>query len=199
MGNKVVLMYENHLFKIYINDKVVAAGTNIDSIVEKFKQVFKDNTPSSNIASWESILERVKKFKNKDIEINNDFRTISYKKMKYFYASNKLFYMSDNTMTPLLGAYELFDFIMQLIENNFKEYEKILMFCKSMMENEIIYRIFDSNIVVSSPGFNYGFIEYNFITSKISKGTAIIHGTFDDFAAYVKESIDNGFKIEKDN
>lgn len=199
MGNKVVLMYENHLFKIYINDKVVAAGTNIDSIVEKFKQVFKDNTPSSNIASWESILERVKKFKNKDIEINNDFRTISYKKMKYFYASNKLFYMSDNTMTPLLGAYDLFDFIMQLIENNFKEYEKILMFCKSMMENEIIYRIFDSNIVVSSPGFNYGFIEYNFITSKISKGTAIIHGTFDDFAAYVKESIDNGFKIEKDN
>lgn len=199
MGNKVVLMYENHLFKIYINDKVVAAGTNIDSIVEKFKQVFKDNTSSSNIASWESILERVKKFKNKDIEINNDFRTISYKKMKYFYASNKLFYMSDNTMTPLLGAYELFDFIMQLIENNFKEYEKILMFCKSMMENEIIYRIFDSNIVVSSPGFNYGFIEYNFITSKISKGTAIIHGTFDDFAAYVKESIDNGFKIEKDN
>ena len=195
MGNKVVLMYENHLFKIYINDKVVAAGTNIDSIVEKFKQVFKDNTPQSNIASWESILERVKKFKNEDIEINNDYRTISYKKMKYFYASNKVFYMSDNTMTPLLGAYELFDFIMNLIENNFKEYEKILMFCKSMMENEIIYRIFDSNIVVSSPGFNYGFIEYNFITSKISKGTAIIHGTFDDFAAYVKESIDNVFKI----
>ena len=195
MGNKVVLMYENHLFKIYINDKVVAAGTNIDSIVEKFKQVFKDNTPQSNIASWESILERVKKFKNEDIEINNDYRTISYKKMKYFYASNKVFYMSDNTMTPLLGAYELFDFIMNLIENNFKEYEKILMFCKSMMENEIIYRIFDSNIVVSSPGFNYGFIEYNFITNKISKGTAIIHGTFDDFAAYVKESIDNVFKI----
>ncbi len=191
MGNKVVLMYENNLFKVYINDKIVAAGTNMDSIVDKFKQIFKDNTPSGNVVSWESIFERVSRFNNDEIEVNNDYRTISYKKMKYFYASNKVFYISDNTMTPLAGAYELFDFIMELIENNFTEYEKILKFCKSMMENEIIYRTFDSNIVVSSPGFNYGFIEYNFATNKISKGTAIIHGTFDDFVSYVEENIHN--------
>ena len=114
--------------------------------------------------------------------------------MKYFYASNKMFYVCNGTMTPLLGAYELFDFIMELINNNFEDYEKVLKFCKDMMENEIIYRIFDSNIVVSSPGFNYGFIEYNFATNKISKGTAIIQGTFDDFVSYVQESIENSFR-----
>lgn len=194
MGNKVVLMYENNLFKVYINDKVVAAGTNMEAIVGKFKQIFKDNTPASNTVSWESILERARRFNHSEIEINNDYRTISYKNMKYFYASNKMFYVSNGTMTPLLGAYELFDFIMELMENDFKEYEKILKFCKNMMENEIIYRIFDSNIVVSSPGFNYGFIEYNFATNKISKGTAIIQGTFDDFVSYVQENIENNFK-----
>lgn len=194
MGNKVVLMYENNLFKVYINDKVVAAGTNMDSVVDKFKQIFQDNTPAVSSVSWENIFERVIRFKNDDIEINNDYKTISYKNMKYFFGSNKIFYISDNTMTPLLGAYELFDFIMELIERNFKEYEKILKFCKRMMENEIIYRTFDSNIVVLSPGFNYGFIEYNFATDKISKGTAIIHGTFDDFIRYVEENLENNFK-----
>lgn len=195
MENKVVLTYENNLFKVYMNDKVVAAGTNMDSVVEKFKQIFKDNTPSSNNVSWESILKRAERFKKEDIEINNDFRTISYKNMKYFYGSNKMFYICNNTITPLLGAYDLFDFIMELYNDGFSECEKILMFCKDMVENEIIYRVFDSNIVVSSPGFNYGFIEYNFATNKISKGTAIIHGTFDDFTSYVKENIDNSFQI----
>lgn len=189
MGNKVVLMYENNLFKIYVNDKVVAAGTNMEAIVGKFKQIFKDNTPAVNNVSWEEIFERASRFKNNEIEINNDYRTLSYKNMKYFYASNKVFYVNNGTMTPLLGAYELFDFVMGLVQNNYIEYEKILSFCKKMMENEIIYRVFDSNIVVSSPGFNYGFIEYNFATNKISKGTAITQGTFEDFVSYVEENL----------
>lgn len=91
MGNKVVLMYENNLFKVYINDKVVAAGTNMDSVVDKFKQIFQDNTPAVSSVSWESIFERVIRFKNDDIEINNDYKTISYKNMKYFFGSNKIF------------------------------------------------------------------------------------------------------------
>lgn len=63
-----------------------------------------------------------------------------------------------------------------------------------MMESEIIYRIFDNNIVVSNPGFNYGFIEYNFATNKISKGTAIVHGTFDEFVEYVGDNIRRNIK-----
>lgn len=195
MGNKVVLMHEDNLFKIYINDKVASAGTNMDEMVEKFKQIFKDNTPSVNSISWEDIYNRAVRFKNEDIEINEEYKTVSYKKMKYFFGSNKVFYICNDTMTPLLGAYELFDFIMELCEKELTEdYEKILMFCKSMMEDEIIYRIFDTNIVVSSPGFNYGFIEYNFATNKISKGTAITQGTFDDFTAYVEESVNSSLK-----
>lgn len=194
MGNKVVLMYENNLFKVYMNDKVIAKGTNMDLVIDKFKQIFKDNTPAINSISWEDIINRVSRFQNSDIEINNDYKTISYKNMKYFYGSNKIFYISNNTMTPLLGAYELFDFIMEIIDKRFTEYEKLLKFCKSMMESEIIYRIFDNNIVVSNPGFNYGFIEYNFATNKISKGTAIVHGTFDEFVEYVGDNIRRNIK-----
>lgn len=194
MGNKVVLMYENNLFKVYMNDKVIAKGTNMDSVIDKFKQIFKDNTPAINSISWEDIINRVSRFQNSYIEINNDYKTISYKNMKYFYGSNKIFYISNNTMTPLLGAYELFDFIMEIIDKRFTEYEKLLKFCKSMMESEIIYRIFDNNIVVSNPGFNYGFIEYNFATNKISKGTAIVHGTFDEFVEYVGDNIRRNIK-----
>ena len=72
MGNKVVLIYENNLFKVYINDKVVAAGTNMEAIVGKFKQIFKDNTPAVSNVSWESIFERVSRFNNSEIELNND-------------------------------------------------------------------------------------------------------------------------------
>lgn len=194
MGNKVVLMYENNLFKVYMNDKVIAKGTNMDLVIDKFKQIFKDNTPAINSISWEDIINRVSRFQNSDIEINNDYKTISYKNMKYFYGSNKIFYISNNTMTPLLGAYELFDFIMEIIDKRFTEYEKLLKFCKSMIESEIIYRIFDNNIVVSNPGFNYGFIEYNFATNKISKGTAIVHGTFDEFVEYVGDNIRRNIK-----
>lgn len=194
MGNKVVLMYENNLFKVYMNDKVIAKGTNMDLVIDKFKQIFKDNTPAINSISWEDIINRVSRFQNSYIEINNDYKTISYKNMKYFYGSNKIFYISNNTMTPLLGAYELFDFIMEIIDKRFTEYEKLLKFCKSMMESEIIYRIFDNNIVVSNPGFNYGFIEYNFATNKISKGTAIVHGTFDEFVEYVGDNIRRNIK-----
>lgn len=194
MGNKVVLMYENNLFKVHMNDKVIAKGTNMDLVIDKFKQIFKDNTPAINSISWEDIINRVSRFQNSDIEINNDYKTISYKNMKYFYGSNKIFYISNNTMTPLLGAYELFDFIMEIIDKRFTEYEKLLKFCKSMMESEIIYRIFDNNIVVSNPGFNYGFIEYNFATNKISKGTAIVHGTFDEFVEYVGDNIRRNIK-----
>lgn len=194
MGNKVVLMYENNLFKVHMNDKVIAKGTNMDLVIDKFKQIFKDNTPAINSISWEDIINRVSRFQNSYIEINNDYKTISYKNMKYFYGSNKIFYISNNTMTPLLGAYELFDFIMEIIDKRFTEYEKLLKFCKSMMESEIIYRIFDNNIVVSNPGFNYGFIEYNFATNKISKGTAIVHGTFDEFVEYVGDNIRRNIK-----
>ncbi|WP_455822571.1 hypothetical protein [Clostridium butyricum] len=59
MGNKVVLMYENNLFKVYINDKVVAAGTNMDSVVDKFKQIFQDNTPAVSSVSGKTYLREL--------------------------------------------------------------------------------------------------------------------------------------------
>lgn len=189
MGNKVILIHEDNVFKIYINGKVVEAGTDMDEIVEKFKVIFRDNTPAGSYVSWEDIYNRVSRFKDFNIEINTEYKTIEYKKMKYFFGTNKIFYI-DDTMAPLLGGYELFDFIMRLLQEGLVEdYENVLVFCKDMMESEILYRIFDTNIVVSSPGFNYGSIGYDFSTNKISKGTAIIKGSFEDFCSYVKENL----------
>ena len=189
MTNKVVLKYEDNVFKVDINDKTVASGKDMDKIIEKFKQVFKDNSAAGAVTSWENIFDRVKKFDFTELEINEEYKTIAYKNIKYFYSSNNIFYVTPSDMTPLNGGYELFEFMLRVIREGFKEYEKILMFCKKMIENHVNYRTSDSTIVVSSPGFSYGYLEYNFNNHKISKGIAIENGTFDEFVNYVEENL----------
>lgn len=189
MTNRVVLKYEDNVFKVDINDKTVASGKDMDKIIEKFKQVFRDNSSNSAVDSWESIFERVKRFSYDELEINEQYKTISYKSMKYFYNSNNIFYVKENDMTPLNGGYDLFEFILRVVTEGFNEYEKILIFCEKMIENHINYRTSDSTIVVSSPGFSYGYLEYNFYNKKISKGIAVESGSFDEFTTYVEENL----------
>lgn len=189
MTNKVTLEYEDNLFRVRINGKTVESDKDIDKITEKFKQVFKDNTSKSNTESWESILKKVSRFNLEGLEINEDYKNIAYKDMKYFYASNNVFYLKADTMITLSGGYELFDFVIRVIIEGFNEYEKILIFCKEMIDNYVNYRTSDSTITVTSPGFSYGYLEYNFYNKKIKKGIAVENGTFDDFVKYVEENL----------
>lgn len=191
MNNKVTLTFENGEFNVYINENLIDKNRDLDESVEKFKQVIKDNV-TVKVNSWGSIEEKVKRFNNQEIEINTEYKNLNFRSMKYFYSTDKTFYMKNGTMTPLLGGYSLFDFILTLISDNLIDnYEELLEFFKVILENKIMYRTTETSIVVSSPKFNYGSAEYNFANKKISKGASIVNGTFDQFKDYVSDIIKN--------
>ena len=189
MNNKVTLTFENGEFSVFINENLIDKNRDLDESFEKFKQVIRDNV-AIKTNSWESIEEKVKRFRNEEIEINTEHKNLNFRLMKYFYSTDKIFYMKNGTMTPLMGGYSLFDFILTLISNNLIDnYEDLLGFCKVVLENKIMYRTTETSISVSSPKFNYGSAEYNFTSKKISKGASIINGTFDEFKDYVFDII----------
>ena len=189
MNNKVTLTFDNGEFSVYINENLIDKNRDLDESVEKFKQVIRDNV-AIKTNSWESIEEKVKRFRNEEIEINTEHKNLNFRLMKYFYSTDKIFYMKNGTITPLLGGYSLFDFILALISDNLIDnYEDLLEICKVVLENKIMYRTTETSIAVLSPKFNYGSAEYNFTSKNISKGASIINGTFDEFKAYVFDII----------
>lgn len=189
MNNKVELVFENGEFNISINGNLIDKSKDLNESFEKFKQVIKDNV-TVQVNSWDSIEEKVLRFKNEKVDINKEYKNLTFGSMKYFYSTDKIFYMKNGTMTPLLGGYSLFDFILTLVSDNLiNNYEDLLELCKFILENKITYRTTESSIAVSSPKFNYGSAEYNFTSKKISKGASIINGTFDDFKSYIFEII----------
>lgn len=185
MNNKVTLTFENGEFSVSINGNLIDKNKDLNESFEKFKQVLRDNV-AIQANSWDSIEEKVARFNNEKVEINKEHKNLAFGSMKYFYSTDKVFYINNGTMTPLLGGYSLFDFILALISDNLIDnYEDLLEFCKIILENKITYRTSEASIAVSSPRFNYGSAEYNFTSKKISKGASIINGTFDDFKSYV--------------
>lgn len=185
MNNKVTLTFENGEFSVSINGNLIDKNKDLNEAFEKFKQVARDNV-AIQVNSWDSIEEKVARFNNEKVEINKEHKNLAFGSMKYFYSTDKVFYINNGTMTPLLGGYSLFDFILALISDNLIDnYEDLLEFCKIILENKITYRTSEASIAVSSPRFNYGSAEYNFTSKKISKGASIINGTFDDFKSYV--------------
>lgn len=185
MNNKVTLTFENGEFSVSINGNLIDKNKDLNESFEKFKQVVRDNV-AIQVNSWDSIEEKVARFNNDKVEINKEHKNLAFGSMKYFYSTDKVFYINNGTMTPLLGGYSLFDFILALISDNLIDnYEDLLEFCKIILENKITYRTSEASIAVSSPRFNYGSAEYNFTSKKISKGASIINGTFDDFKSYV--------------
>ncbi|WP_040330941.1 hypothetical protein [Clostridium ihumii] len=189
MNNKITLTYENSEFVILINDTIVSKGRDLEKSLEKFEQVVKDNSTAQS-RSWDSIEESIQELKNSEIEINSEYKTLTFGAMKYFYATGKTFYISKGEMAELKGGYNLFYYIVNLVSSGLLEdYERLLKFCKDILINKSLYNISESSIVVSNPGFNYGSCEYNFVTRKINKGASISKGNLNDFIDYVLEII----------
>ena len=185
MSNKVSLVYENGEYSVCINENVVSIDKDLDKSLTRFKQVIKDNG-SIHRRSWNSIENSVKEFKIDGLEINSQFETLAFHNMKYFYNTDKIFYVGNGTMTPLIGGYDLFAFVLtQIKEGYLDNCEGLLELCKDLIELKITYRTDESSIAVSSPRFNYGSAEYNFSSKKISKGASSEIGTFDDYKKYV--------------
>ena len=185
MGNKITLTYENGEFNVALNENVVYTDKEMEGALLKFNAVVKNNAiEQSN--SWCDIEDSIKAFNISNIEVNSQFKTISYGKMKYFYNTDKVFYIENNSMISLGGGYSLFNFVLNKInEGKLNNEESFLELCKISMGNKAIFSAHEDIVIISSPKFSYGTVEYNFATNKLNKGTSTENVSFEEFKNYV--------------
>ena len=97
MGNKITLTYENGEFNVAINERVIYSDKDMENSLLKFNSVVKNNAiEQSN--SWEAIENKVVGYDIEGVQINPEFKTINFGKMKYFYSTDKVFYMDNSGM-----------------------------------------------------------------------------------------------------
>ena len=96
MGNKITLTYENGEFNVAINESIVYIDKDMENSLLKFNSVVKNNAiKQSN--PWDSIENEINKYNIEGIELNTQFKTINFGKMKYFYNTDKVFYIENNS------------------------------------------------------------------------------------------------------
>ena len=189
MNSKVELVYENNEYIVKVNNSVINKESDLEKAYEQFKNVIKNNK-SAEARAWDDIVDKFKGLDSKDLEINNEYRTMTYGNMKYFYNMGKVFYMANGQMVPLIGGYGLFKFTLHEVCNgDLNKANEFIEFCKDVMLTDVNYRVTDSSIIVSSASFNYGSAEYNFSSGKINKGASITQGSFNEFKTYVLDII----------
>lgn len=185
MNIKVELIYENDEYKIVSGGEVVATYKDVDDAIIQFKQsVAKSKVPDLN--SWGTIEKELEKYKEFGLEINSEYKNMTFGELKYFNPTGKVFSFVNGEMMPLMGGYQFFKFIISLAaECGMESYREVLDLCKIVVNKNAIYRIKDTSIVVSSPRFNYGACEYNFNSRKIHKGASVTEGDFAEFKEYI--------------
>ena len=185
MANKITLTYENGKFIVSLNENIIYTDKEMEGAMLKFNSVVKNNAIQQN-DSWQAIEKSIKNFDMSDIELNSQFKTVSYGKMKYFYNTDKVFYIDEGSMISLGGGFALFSFIIGKIKDGeLKSEESFLELCKVSMINKGIFSTNEDKVMIASPKFNYGSVEYNFATKKINKGTSNEKGSFEEFKDYV--------------
>ncbi len=189
MGKKIELVYEDGKYIVSIDGSEVDTQENVDKAFERFKQVIKNNN-NNNEKSWLYIEDTIKSFENENVEINGQFKTVTIGSLKYFYNTGKVFYISENDMTQLIGGYGLIKFILETPGLKEKEnIESFLELCKAVIDNGANYRITSGSIVIISAVLNYGSVEFNFDYNRINKGIAIEDCNFEEFKKYVLDAI----------
>ncbi|WP_024613826.1 hypothetical protein [Clostridium sp. Ade.TY] len=189
MDNKISLVYENGQYTLYIDEKVISVNKYIDNAIDNFTQTINNNAILKSIP-WETIEKDLEGIKDDRLEINKEFKTLTFEDMKYFYSTDKVFNMHKGAMKQLVGGYNLFSFVVKMVDAGYiKNYLEILNFCEEVLSYKVTYRTTESSISVLSPAFNYGSAEYNFVSGKVNKGATIENMTFNEYKKYVIDKI----------
>lgn len=187
MANKVTLTYENGEFNVAINENIVYSDNNMENSLLKFNAVVKNNAIEQS-SSWETIETDINSYEIEGLELNSQFKTISFGKMKYFYNTDKVFYLENDSMISLSGGYSLFNFVIDKInKGQLSDEISFLKLCEISMINKAIFTAYEDVVMISNPKFSYGTVKYNFTNNKISKGTSSEKGSFENFKNYVLE------------
>lgn len=190
MNKKISLTFEKDEFVISVNDTVIDSDKDIDKAIESFRQIYKNNNKDNynQGKSWEEIIQLLNSLGCEGLSINDEYKNISFQAMKFFYSTGKLYYMNSEGMTELIGGFNLFYLVADLISKGIiKEGNEILDFCKKVLKTKTSYGITEEGILVASPAFNYGAAEYNFLSGKMHIGTSIEKASFEEYEAYVLE------------
>jgi hypothetical protein len=185
MSNRIELVYENNEYIVLMNGSEVFKDIDVENAYDKFRTVIRNNK-SSEARAWDDIVNRFEVLDYKELEINKEYKTLTFGDLKYFYNMGKSFFIKDGKMIPLIGGYEIFKFTLNIVsKGDINKGNEFIEFCKDVLLADINYRLTDSSVIVASASFNYGSAEYNFISGKINKGASIAEGSLKDFSDYV--------------
>ena len=185
MSNRVELVYEDNEYRVLMNGSEVFKDIDVENAYDKFRTVIRNNK-SSEARAWDDIVNRFEVLGYKELEINKEYKTLTFGDLKYFYNMGKSFFIKDGKMIPLIGGYEIFKFTLNIAsKGDINKGNEFIEFCKDVLLADINYRLTDSSIIASSASFNYGSAEYNFISGKINKGASISEGSLKEFSDYV--------------
>lgn len=189
MNSKIALIYENKTFKLEVAGEMIKEFKNFEEAVKAYEEKIKE-IDNSEEGKWNNLLSEVNRFKEDGLEVNNEFKSMEFKGLKYFLKTDKVFYMHNGEMIPLLGGFNFFKSTLALLKDDkIGNLESFILFLKEVIISKVNYRLNELSLLVLSASFNYGSAEYNFQTGKLNKGASIEDFTFDEFKNYVLQTI----------
>lgn len=181
--SKILLAYEDGEFNIKVNDTIIKTEKELDVAVEVFKQTVKNNGVKQ-VVTWEEIVAHLAAAEG--VEINDDYKTVTFRSLRYFYNTGQVFYIHKGQMKNLVGGFDVFKHIIEIINGGAAENEEALItLCIYVSEHHATYSIGEQTFYIAYGAFSYGSVGYDFKTNKIDKGTKKEKATFDEFKAYV--------------
>lgn len=189
MGNKVALIFENNEYIIKLNETVLNKEQDMERAIEAFKQEVKNNA-TFNAYSWENVEAKVKGLEVEQVDINSEYKAISLGNMKYFNHTGKVFYMGDGKMIQLMGGFDFFYAVLEIIkEGQLKDSEILVSLCATIIEKGANYSLSEDGLSVTSAAFSYGAVAYHFTNGKMNKGTSSEKCNFESFSEFVLKTI----------
>lgn len=186
MSNKVMLVFEDQEYIVKFNETVISKSTDCESAIESFKNEIKNNSTKSS-SSWENSEAKVRNLGLEQVDINRDYQAMSIGDMKYFHHTGKVFYMGQGKMVQLVGGFNFFYTVLQLVkEGQLKDSNALAILCSEVVEKHINYSLNEEALSIVSAAFSYGMVSYQFAHAKMNKGTASEKCSFEAFAEFVK-------------
>ena len=189
MGNTVALVFENNEYVIKLNETILNKEKDMERAFEIFQQEVKNNS-ALHAQSRESITDKVRRLGIEQVDINNEYKTMNLGSMKYFNHTGKVFYMGNGKMIQLVGGFDFFYAVIQMIyEKQLEDSEALVALCGTIIEKDAHYSLSEDGLIVTSAAFSYGAVGYNFTNGKMNKGTSSEKCSFDTFVKFVLEAL----------
>lgn len=189
MSNKVTLTYENNEYIVRLGEAVLAQDNDEERAILAFKHAVKNNM-SQKTLGFEEMITKVRALNMDKVEINETYKSMQCGDVKYFYHTGKVFYVGEGKMVLLLGGFEAFYTMLNLVaEQKVDNIEMLVKLCVKVIEEKANYSLNEDEMTIASAAFSYGNVGYSFANHKLNKGTSSEKSTFNEFVKLVLETL----------